>query len=145
MYSLNHVITLPCRHSLPLKNSCLSSQPSLDDCSIRFRNHHHPTSAPNMDISIRLDHPTTIYTNGDMICGEVVLYCPSATTVSKIAASLIGESTLNLTGNNSLLASWNQEDKHRVSDHQLDHGTFSSLTRPLVSTSITSRSTTATM
>jgi hypothetical protein len=73
-----------------------------------------------MDISIQLDHPKAIFSNGDSITGNVVIYCPaSVTTVSKITATLVGESILSYTDISGLLIDRKQQDKHRVSTHSI--------------------------
>jgi hypothetical protein len=71
-----------------------------------------------MDISIQVDHPKAILSNGDPITGNIVLYCPtSITKVSKITATLVGESVLSYIDTSGFLMDREQQDKHRVSDH----------------------------
>ncbi|KAJ4292463.1 hypothetical protein N0V90_009125 [Kalmusia sp. IMI 367209] len=68
-----------------------------------------------MDVSIELDHPDVTFTNGDTIYGRVVVYCPNTTIiVSKISASLTGETTSVLTDTTGLLMNRKEEEKHRI-------------------------------
>ncbi|OAG17026.1 hypothetical protein CC77DRAFT_1098047 [Alternaria alternata] len=67
-----------------------------------------------MDTSIQLDHPKAIFSNGDPITGNIVIYCPtSITKVSKITATLVGESVLSYTDTSGLLMDREQQDKYR--------------------------------
>lgn len=71
-----------------------------------------------MDTSIQLDHPKAIFSNGDLITGNIVIYChTSITRVSRITATLVGESVLSYTDTSGFLMDREQQDKHRVSDH----------------------------
>jgi hypothetical protein len=73
-----------------------------------------------MDVSISLDHPHVIFTNGDTISGNVTIYSPTNTTkISKIIASLVGESVLTLTDKMGLLMDRKQQDRHRVRAHTM--------------------------
>ena len=67
-----------------------------------------------MDVSIKLDYPHTTFSHGETVFGNVIIYCPHTITVSKIVASLTGESVLTLTDKPGLLMDWKQQDKHRV-------------------------------
>ncbi|KAF2847219.1 hypothetical protein T440DRAFT_214905 [Plenodomus tracheiphilus IPT5] len=66
-----------------------------------------------MDVSISLDNPQTTFINGETIFGNVIINCPHNVTVSKITASLIGESVLTLTDKSGLFMDWTQQEKHR--------------------------------
>ncbi|RYN99218.1 hypothetical protein AA0120_g1799 [Alternaria tenuissima] len=67
-----------------------------------------------MDTSIQLDHPKAIFSNGDPITGNIVIYCPtSITKVSRITATLVGESVLSYTDTSGFLMDREQQDKHR--------------------------------
>jgi hypothetical protein len=68
-----------------------------------------------MDVSIELDHPDVVFTNGDTIYGRVVLYSPNASVVvSKIQASLTGETTSMLTDTTGIFMNTKEEEKHCV-------------------------------
>ena len=71
-----------------------------------------------MDVSISLDNPHLVFTNGDTISGNVIIYSLSNnTTISKITASLVGESALTLIDKTGLLIDRKQQDRHRVRAH----------------------------
>lgn len=68
-----------------------------------------------MEVTIELDNQETIFSNGEKIYGNILLYCPTSVVVTKITASLIGEIELALTDTTGLLVNWKQQEKHRVS------------------------------
>lgn len=70
-----------------------------------------------MDVSISLNNPHVVFTNGDTISGDVMIYSLSTnTTISKITASLVGESALTLVDKTGLIDR-KQQDRHRVRAH----------------------------
>ncbi|PSN61593.1 hypothetical protein BS50DRAFT_650942 [Corynespora cassiicola Philippines] len=67
-----------------------------------------------MDISITFDYPEATYTNGEVVSGKVILFCPSTITLSKIAVNLIGETKSILSGAPGLLTRRKIDEFHRI-------------------------------
>ncbi|KAF2441514.1 hypothetical protein P171DRAFT_446392 [Karstenula rhodostoma CBS 690.94] len=68
-----------------------------------------------MNVSIELDHPNVTFTNGDTIYGRVVVYCPNTTiVVSKITASLTGETKSFMIDTTGLFMNHREEEKHCI-------------------------------
>jgi hypothetical protein len=68
-----------------------------------------------MNVSIELDHANVTFTNGDTIYGRVVVYCPNTTiVVSRITASLTGETTSVMIDTTGLFMNHREEERHCV-------------------------------
>ncbi|KAH7351490.1 hypothetical protein BKA66DRAFT_598310 [Pyrenochaeta sp. MPI-SDFR-AT-0127] len=68
-----------------------------------------------MDVSIDLNHPDIVFTNGDTIFGRVAIYCPNTTIiVSRISASLLSETTSIVTDTTGIMMNRKGQEKHNI-------------------------------
>ncbi|KAF9697939.1 hypothetical protein EKO04_004202 [Ascochyta lentis] len=65
-----------------------------------------------MDVQIQIEDNENIHASGDVISGQIHIFCAQATTISKLTVNLIGESTSSLTGAPGLLFSRREGEKH---------------------------------
>ncbi|KAF1999785.1 hypothetical protein P154DRAFT_576704 [Amniculicola lignicola CBS 123094] len=66
-----------------------------------------------MDVSMKLDSCQAIFSNGDTVYGNVVVYCPATITLAKVTASLAGECTTSLIETSGILI------KRKLYDRQI--------------------------
>lgn len=65
-----------------------------------------------MEVQIHIQDEAQIYSSGDAVIGKIHIYCAQPTTISKLATTLIGESSSSLTGAPGLLFSRREEETH---------------------------------
>lgn len=67
-----------------------------------------------MDVQLRINDDTRKFSSGDVVSGNVQILCAHPTTISKLTARLIGETSSSLTGAPGLLFSRREEETHII-------------------------------
>jgi hypothetical protein len=68
-----------------------------------------------MDVSIKIDHPKAIFTNGETVYGKVLINCLGTITIPRITVRLSGDTISSLSADSGFLNCRKNKENHCVS------------------------------